>query len=118
MKLEQINEKARKSYNKYFKNAYDQKMSQGTRKEMTYVEMMEMIHRDIEKEEAKLKELNMIKHVLEHDAKQAGSFYFGKDKEVRPVHHDTVDEMRSKLNENMASQLAHMNDLKQETMCK
>ena len=77
-----------------------------------------MIHRDIEKEEAKLKELNMIKHVLEHDAKQAGSFYFGKDKEVRPVHHDTVDEMRSQLNENMASQLAHMNDLKQETMCK
>ena len=118
MKLEKINEEARTCYNRYFKNAYDHKNSEGMRKEMSYVEMMDMIHNDIEKTEAQLEELHMIKHVLEHDAKQAGSVYFGKDKEIRDVHHDSIDEMQAKLNENMASQLAHMNTLKQETMSK
>ena len=118
MKLEKINEEARNSYNKYFKNAYDHKNSDGMKKQMSYVEMLDKIHKDIEKTKAQLEELHMIKDVLEHDAKQSGSFYFGKDKEIRDVHHDTVDEMQAKLNENMANQLAHMNTLKQETMSK
>ena len=119
MKLEQINEQAKQSLNKYFKNAYDIKHSEGLRKEVAYYDMMNMIQEDIKKQEDRLHELNMMKSVLEHDAKGVYEFIFGKDHEAHEeIHHDNVDEMREKLNQNMSQQFVYMHDLKQKAMHK
>ena len=54
MKLEQINEQAKQSLKKYFKNAYELENNEGLRKELTYDEMMNMIQGDIKKQEERL----------------------------------------------------------------
>lgn len=118
MKLEQINEQAKLSLKKYFKDAYEIKQNEGNKKEFTYDEMISMIHSDIEKQQQRLHELNMMKEVLEHDAKKAYEYIFGAKTEDSEVHHDTIDEMRKKLNENMNEQMTYVNNLKQQSMKK
>lgn len=118
MKLEQINEQAKLSLKKYFKNAYEINHNEESKKELTYQQMMDMIHSDIEKHQQKLEELNMMKSVLEHDAKKVYEYIFGAEKEQGTVHHDTIDEMRKKLNENMNEQMTYVNDLKEKSMNK
>lgn len=119
MKLEQINEQAKKSLKRYFKNAYELENKEGLRKELTYEEMMSMIHRDIKKQEERLHELNMMKSVLEHDAKGVYEYIFGKTDEAdESVYHDSVNEMREKLNQNMSQQFVNVNELKQKMMNK
>lgn len=117
MKLEQINEQAKQSLNKYFKNAYELKHSEGLRKEVSYYEMMNMIQDDIIQQEEKLHELNMMKSVLEHDAKGVYEYIFGENNEAKEsVHHDNMSEMRKKLNENMEQQFSYVDSLKQKVM--
>lgn len=118
MKLEQINEQAKLSLKKYFKDAYEINRQEGSKKELSHKEMLDMIHADIEKQQERLHELNMMKSVLEHDAKKVYEYIFGAVKEQDEVHHDTIDEMRKKLKENMNDQMTYVNDLKQQSMNK
>ncbi|MBM6841916.1 hypothetical protein H6A03_10275 [[Clostridium] spiroforme] len=118
MKLEQINEQAKLSLKKYFKDAYEINHQEGLKKELSYNEMLDMIHTDIAKQQQRLQELNMMKSVLEHDAKKVYEYIFGAVKEQNEIHHDTIDEMRKKLNENMNAQMTYVNELKQQSMNK
>lgn len=119
MNVNQINEQAKKSLKKYFKNAYELEHSEGLRKELTYYDMMNMIQSDIKEQEEKLHELNMLKRVLEQDAKGAYEYIFGSnDEKNEKVHHDNLNEMRKKLNENMNKQFSYVNVLKQQAMHK
>ena len=119
MNINQINEQAKQSLKKYFKNAYELEHSEGVRKELTYYDMMNMIQKDIKEQEERLNELNTFKKVLEHDAKGAYEYIFGSaDQENKEVHHDSLDEMKKKLNENMEHQFSYVNDLKQKAMHK
>ena len=119
MNLNQISEQARYSLKKYFRDAYDIENTDSLRKELTYVEMMDMIQRDIKRQKERLNELNMMKKVLEHDAKGAYEYIFGKSETSNEtVHHNTMNEMRKKLNENMEEQFSYVNDLKEKTMNK
>lgn len=119
MNLNQINEQAKQSLKKYFKNAYELESNKSLRKELTYDEMMNMIQSDIKKQEERLNELNMMKRVLEHDAKGAYEYIFGSNcKEDKEVHHDNMNEMRKKLKENMTQQFSYVNELKQKAIQK
>ena len=78
-----------------------------------------MIQDDIIQQEEKLHELNMMKSVLEHDAKGVYEYIFGKTDEAdESVYHDSVNEMREKLNQNMSQQFVNVNELKQKMMNK
>lgn len=119
MNLNQINEQAKQSLKKYFKNAYELEHSEGVRKELTYYDMMNMIQNDIKEQEEKLRELNTLKEILEHDAKGAYEYIFGSTaKENKEVHHDNLNEMRKKLNKNMEQQFSYVNSLKEQEMQK
>ena len=117
MNINQINEQAKQSLKKYFKNAYELENKGSLRKELTYDEMMSMIHQDIKKQEERLNELNTFKKVLEHDAKGAYEYIFGSANQGnKEVHHDSLDEMKKKLNENMEHQFSYVNSLKEQAM--
>ena len=60
-----------------------------------------------------------MKKVLEHDAKNVYEYIFGSShKENETVHHDNMNEMRKKLNENMDQQFSYVDSLKQKAMNK
>lgn len=116
MNINQINEQAKQSLKKYFKNAYEMEHSEGLRKELAYYDMMKMIKSDIKEQEERLHELNMLKKVLEHDAKGAYEYIFGKAAEGQEVHHEDVKEMRKKISDYMERNFLYVNGLKQAAM--
>ena len=116
MSINEINEQAKESLRKYFKDSNDVKHENETRKELTKEEIFQSVAGEIKTSEMKLEQRNQMRNTLQHDAKEAFEKVCGKKDEVQDVKHSTVEEMEKELRENAEHQMEYVNSLKQNTM--
>ena len=116
MSINEINEQAKESLRKYFKDSQDIQHDDDTKKQLTIEEMYKSVDDEIKEQEKKLEELHQMRHALQHNAKEAFEAVYGKEDEVQDVKHSTVEEMEKELRENAEHQMEYVNSLKQNTM--
>jgi len=114
MSINEINEQAKESLRKYFKDSQDIQHDDDTKKQLTIEEMYKSVDDEIKEQEKKLEELHQMRHALQHNAKEA----YGKEDEVQDVKHSTVEEMEKELRENAEHQMEYVNDLKNKALKK
>ena len=70
MSINEINEQAKQSLRKYFKDSQDiQHDDDDTKKQLTIEEMYQSVDGEIKEQEKKLEELHQMRHALQHNAK-------------------------------------------------
>ena len=100
MSINEINEQAKESLKKYFKDSQDIQHDDDTKKQLTIEEMYQSVDDEIKEQEKKLEELHQMRHALQHNAKEAYEAVYGKTDEAAEVKHTTVEEMEKELHEN------------------
>ena len=93
MSINEINEQAKESLRKYFKDSQDIQHDDDTKKQLTIEEMYQSVDDEIKEQEKKLEELHQMRHALQHNAKEAYEAVYGKTDEAAEVKHTTVEEM-------------------------
>ena len=73
MSINEINEQAKQSLKKYFKDSQDIQHDDDTKKQLTIEEMYQSVDDEIKEQEKKLEELHQMRHALQryvvmHDA--------------------------------------------------
>ena len=116
MSINEINEQAKESLRKYFKDSQDIQHDDDTKKQLTIEEMYKSVDDEIKEQEKKLEELHQMRHALQHNAKEAFEAVYGKEDEVQDVKHSTVEEMEKELRENAEHQMEYVNDLKNKAL--
>ena len=71
MSINEINEQAKESLKKYFKDSQDIQHDDDTKKQLTIEEMYQSVDDEIKEQEKKLEELHQMRHALQHNAKEA-----------------------------------------------
>ena len=112
MSINEINEQAKQSLKKYFKDSQDIQHDDDTKKQLTIEEMYQSVDDEIKEQEKKLEELHQMRHALQHIAKEAYEAVYGKTDETAEVKHTTVEEMEKELHENVEHQMEYVNELK------
>ena len=112
MSINEINEQAKESLKKYFKDSQDIQHDDDTKKQLTIEEMYQSVDDEIKEQEKKLEELHQMRHALQHNAKEAYEAVYGKTDEAAEVKHTTVEEMEKELHENVEHQMEYVNELK------
>ena len=100
MSINEINEQAKESLKKYFKDSQDIQHDDDTKKQLTIEEMYQSVDDEIKEQEKKLEELHQMRHALQHNAKEAYEAIYGKEDEIQAVKHSTVEKMEKELREN------------------
>ena len=119
MSINEINEQAKQSLRKYFKDSQDiQHDDDDTKKQLTIEEMYQSVDGEIKEQEKKLEELHQMRHALQHNAKEAYEAVYGKTDEAAEVKHTTVEEMEKELHENAEHQMEYVNELKNKSLKK
>ena len=118
MSINEINEQAKESLRKYFKDSQDIQHDADTKKQLTIEEMYKSVDDEIKEQEKKLEELHQMRHTLQHSAKEAYEVVYGKEDEVQDVKHSTIEEMEKELHENAEHQMEYVNDLKNKALKK
>ena len=108
MSINEINEQAKESLKKYFKDSQD----------IQHEEMYQSVDDEIKEQEKKLEELHQMRHALQHNAKEAYEAVYGKTDEAAEVKHTTVEEMEKELHENVEHQMEYVNELKNKSLKK
>ena len=116
MSINEINEQAKESLRKYFKDSQDIQHDDDTKKTLTIEEMYKSVDDEIKEQEKKLEELHQMRHALQHNAKEAYEAVYGKENEVQDVKHSTVEEMQKELHENAEHQMEYVNELKNKAL--
>lgn len=116
MSINEINEQAKESLRKYFKDSQDIQHDDDTKKPLTIEEMYKSVDDEIKEQEKKLEELHQMRHALQHNAKEAYEAVYGKETEVQDVKHSTVEEMQKELHENAEHQMEYVNELKNKAL--
>ena len=93
MSINEINEQAKESLKKYFKDSQDIQHDDDTKKQLTIEEMYQSVDDEIKEQEKKLEELHQMRHALQHNAKEAYEAIYGKEDEIQAVKHSTVEKM-------------------------
>ena len=70
MSINEINEQAKESLKKYFKDSQDIQHDDDTKKQLTIEEMYQSVDGEIKEQEKKLEELHQMRHALQHNAKE------------------------------------------------
>ena len=83
MSINEINEQAKESLRKYFKDGQDIQHDDDTKKQLTIEEMYKSVDNEIKEHEKKLEELHQMRHALQHNAKEAYEAIYGKEDECR-----------------------------------
>ena len=117
MSINEINEQAKQSLKKYFKDSQDIQHDDDTKKQLTIEEMYQSVD-DIKEQEKKLEELHQMRHALQHNAKEAYEAVYWKTDEAAEVKHTTVEEMEKELHENAEHQMEYVNELKNKSLKK
>ena len=78
MSINEINEQAKESLRKYFKDSQDIQHDDDTKKQLTIEEMYKSVDDEIKEQEKKLEELHQMRHALQHNAKEAFEAVYGK----------------------------------------
>ena len=81
MSINEINEQAKESLKKYFKDSQDIQHDDDTKKQLTIEEMYQSVDDEIKEQEKKLEELHQMRHALQHNAKEAYEAIYGKEDE-------------------------------------
>ena len=118
MSINEINEQAKESLKKYFKDSQDIQHDDDTKKQLTIEEMYQSVDDEIKEQEKKLEELHQIRHALQHNAKEAYEAVSGQNDEAEEVKHKTVEEMEKELHENAEHQMEYVNELKNKSIKK
>lgn len=119
MSINEINEQAKQSLRKYFKDSQDiQHDDDDTKKQLTIEEMYQSVDGEIKEQEKKLEELHQMRHALQHNAKEAYEAVYEKTDEAAEVKHTTVEEMEKELHENAEHQMEYVNELKNKSLKK
>ena len=138
MSINEINEQAKESLRKYFKDGQDIQHDDDTKKQLTIEEMYKSVDNEIKEHEKKLEELHQMRHALQHNAKEAYEavygktdetaerkettdhidIIYGKEDEIQAVKHSTVEKMEKELRENAEHQMEYVNDLKNKALKK
>lgn len=118
MSINEINEQAKESLKKYFKDGQDIQHDDDTKKQLTIEEMYQSVDDEIKEQEKKLEELHQMRHALQHNAKEAYEAVYGKTDEAAEVKHTTVEEMEKELHENVEHQMEYVNELKNKSLKK
>lgn len=118
MSINEINEQAKESLRKYFKDGQDIQHDDDTKKQLTIEEMYKSVDNEIKEHEKKLEELHQMRHALQHNAKEAYEVIYGKEDEIQAVKHSTVEKMEKELRENAEHQMEYVNDLKNKALKK
>lgn len=118
MSINEINEQAKESLKKYFKDGQDIQHDDDTKKQLTIEEMYQSVDDEIKEQEKKLEELHQMRHALQHNAKEAYEAVYGKTDETAKVKHTTVEEMEKELHENVEHQMEYVNELKNKSLKK
>ena len=116
MSINEINEQAKESLKKYFKDSQDIQHDDDTKKQLTIEEMYQSVDDEIKEQEKKLEELHQMRHALQHNAKEAYEAVYGKTDEAAEVKHTTVEEMEKELHENVEHQMEYVNELKNKSL--
>ena len=82
MSINEINEQAKQSLKKYFKDSQDIQHDDDTKKQLTIEEMYQSVDDEIKEQEKKLEELHQMRHALQHNAKEAYEAVYGKTDEA------------------------------------
>ena len=93
MSINEINEQAKESLRKYFKDGQDIQHDDDTKKQLTIEEMYKSVDNEIKEHEKKLEELHQMRHALQHNAKEAYEAIYGKEDEIQAVKHSTVEKI-------------------------
>ena len=115
MSINEINEQAKQSLKKYFKDSQDIQHDDDTKKQLTIEEMYQSVDDEIKEQEKKLEELHQMRHALQHNAKEAYEAVYVKTDEAK---HTTVEEMEKELHENAEHQMEYVNELKNKSLKK
>ena len=67
MSINEINEQAKQSLRKYFKDSQDIQHDDDTKKQLTIEEMYQSVDDEIKEQEKKLEELHQMRHALQHN---------------------------------------------------
>ena len=118
MSINEINEQAKQSLRKYFKDSQDIQHDDDTKKQLTIEEMYQSVDDEIKEQEKKLEELHQMRHALQHNAKEAYEAVYGKTEAAAEVKHATVEEMEKDLHENAEHQMEYVNELKNKSLKK
>ena len=118
MSINEINEQAKESLRKYFKDGQDIQHDDDTKKQLTIEEMYKSVDNEIKEHEKKLEELHQMRHALQHNAKEAYEAIYGKEDEIQAVKHSTVEKMEKELHENTQHQMEYVNELKNKALKK
>ena len=78
MSINEINEQAKESLKKYFKDSQDIQHDDDTKKQLTIEEMYQSVDDEIKEQEKKLEELHQMRHALQHNAKKLMKRFMGK----------------------------------------
>lgn len=116
MSINEINEQAKQSLRKYFKDSQDVEHATDSKKQLTIEEMYKSVDDEIKEQEKKLEELHQMRHALQHNAKEAYEAVYGKTAEAKEVKHTTVEEMAKELHENAEHQMEYVNELKNKSL--
>ena len=112
MSINEINEQAKESLRKYFKDGQDIQHDDDTKKQLTIEEMYQSVDDEIKEQ------LHQMRHALQHNAKEAYEAVYGKTDEAAEVKHTTVEEMEKELHENAEHQMEYVNELKNKSLKK
>ena len=74
MSINEINEQAKESLRKYFKDSQDIQHDDDTKKQLTIEEMYKSVDDEIKEQEKKLEELHQMRHALQHNAVMHDAF--------------------------------------------
>ena len=118
MSINEINEQAKESLRKYFKDSQDIQHDDDTKKQLTIEEMYQSVVGEIKEQEKKLEELHQMRHALQHNAKEAYEAVYRKTHDAAEVKHTTVEEMEKELHENVEHQMEYVNELKNKSLKK
>ena len=118
MSINEINEQAKQSLKKYFKDSQDIQHDDDIKKQLTIEEMYQSVDDEIKEQEKKLEELHQMRHALQHNAKEAYEAVYGKTEAAAEVKHATVEEMEKELHENAEHQMEYVNELKNKSLKK
>ena len=118
MSINEINEQAKESLRKYFKDSQDIQHDDDTKKQLTIEEMYKSVDNEIKEYEKKLEELHQMRHALQHNAKEAYEAVYGKTEAAAEVKHATVEEMEKELHEDAEHQMEYVNELKNKSLKK
>ena len=89
MSINEINEQAKESLRKYFKDSQDIQHDDDTKKQLTIEEMYQSVDGEIKEQRKEIRRINIkMRHALQHNAKEAYEAVYGKTDEAAEVKHN------------------------------